>query len=509
MGAVRSGTHTMASTSPKVPVYVMMPLDTVRLVQRDGKDRPMIMRPELIESRLRQLSQAGVVGVMVDVWWGIVECDTPCEYDWSAYEQLVAMIQGAGLKCQAVFSFHACGGNVGDTTAVTLPQWVLDAGKENPDIFYRDRRGVCNTECLSLGCDNVPVLAGRTPVQAYRDFARSFIRTMGPALGHTITEITVGLGPAGELRYPSYPEGDGRWRFPGVGEFQCYDRYMLDSLMENAQAAGHPEWGHAGPHDAGDYNSVPWETGFFNSDNGSFASEYGRFFLQWYAERLRVHADLVLGGIHEIMEDERVMRMEPITSGDGSAHIYSFVEVPIELGAKIPGVHWWYNARSHAAELTAGYYNTRDKNGYASICGILAKYRASLHFTCVEMRDVEHPPHGRCSPQSLLKQIRATCKAEGVSLAGENALQRYDESSFRRIEESAFGGGEGGRTVPEPGFVDADECGEEGAMRQVTFLRMGDPMWHNWDSFSGFIERMCRYRSASPESKHSLNCGTA
>ena len=60
--------------------------------------------------------------------------------------------------------------------------------------------------------------------------------------GDVITEITVGLGPAGELRYPSYPEGDGRWRFPGVGEFQCFDRYMMASLRRSAEAAGHPEW---------------------------------------------------------------------------------------------------------------------------------------------------------------------------------------------------------------------------------------------------------------------------
>ena len=32
------------------------------------------------------------------------------------------------------------------------------------------------------------------------------------------------MGPAGELRYPSYPESNGTWRFPGIGEFQCYDR---------------------------------------------------------------------------------------------------------------------------------------------------------------------------------------------------------------------------------------------------------------------------------------------
>jgi hypothetical protein len=60
--------------------------------------------------------------------------------------------------------------------------------------------------------------------------------------GSVITEITVGLGPAGELRYPSYPEGDGRWRFPGVGEYQCYDRYMLQDLWRAAHAVGHPEW---------------------------------------------------------------------------------------------------------------------------------------------------------------------------------------------------------------------------------------------------------------------------
>ncbi len=52
----------------------------------------------------------------------------------------------------------------------------------------------------------------------------------------------MGLGPAGELRYPSYPEGDGRWRFPGVGEVQCYDKYMLADLRTAAEAVGRPEW---------------------------------------------------------------------------------------------------------------------------------------------------------------------------------------------------------------------------------------------------------------------------
>jgi beta-amylase len=36
-----------------------------------------------------------------------------------------------------------------------------------------------------------------------------------------ISEIEVGLGPCGELRYPSYPEKHS-WRYPGIGEFQVH-----------------------------------------------------------------------------------------------------------------------------------------------------------------------------------------------------------------------------------------------------------------------------------------------
>lgn len=40
----------------------------------------------------------------------------------------------------------------------------------------------------------------------------------------SLQEIQVGMGPAGELRYPSYPEGTDQWRYPGIGEFQCFDK---------------------------------------------------------------------------------------------------------------------------------------------------------------------------------------------------------------------------------------------------------------------------------------------
>ena len=68
-------------------------------------------------------------------------------------------------------------------------------------------------------------------------------------------------------------------------------------------------------------------------------------------------------------------------------------------GAKLAGVHWWWRSASHAAELTAGYYNTWFHDGYQDVMRVLAAHHARASFTCVEMRDCEHPPEGRCSPQ--------------------------------------------------------------------------------------------------------------
>ena len=59
--------------------------------------------------------------------WGAVE-RRPRQYDWSGYAQVFEAVKAAGLKLQAVMSFHACGGNVGDSAQVPLPPWVLKVG---------------------------------------------------------------------------------------------------------------------------------------------------------------------------------------------------------------------------------------------------------------------------------------------------------------------------------------------------------------------------------------------
>jgi len=464
-----------------VPVFVMLPLDTVWLgttQDHPNSKTPILLREKAIEVGLDMLVAAGVEGVMIDIWWGMAEHAAPGLYDFSAYRRLFEQVASRGLKVQAVMSFHAAGGNVGDTCTISLPPWVLEAGESLPDIFYTDAWGQRNRECLSLGCDDLPVLPGpkntrRSPVTAYTDFIAAFTDEFQHLFGSVITEISVGLGPAGELRYPSYPEGDGRWRFPGVGAFQCYDVFMLSNLAAAANAVGRPEWGHSGPHDAGDYNSWAPETGFFASYGGSWETEYGHFFLKWYSQQLIDHADRVLGAARKIIGERCRPRsvQEAHDLHDGGL---LFVFGPaVKLGVKLAGVHWWFKSRSHAAELTAGYYNTRERDGYRPIMEVLSRHDANVSFTCVEMRDCEHPSHARCSPECLLQQMIAAAAAYNVPLAGENALQRYDQYAFDKITESAFG-----QTVMS------------GRMEKLTFLRMGDMMIDNWDAFSLFLKRL-------------------
>ena len=44
---------------------------------------------------------------------------------------------------------------------------------------------------------------------------------------------------------------------------------------------------------------------------------------------------------------------------------------PVEVSLKVAGIHWWYRTRSHAAELTAGYYNTAQRDGYNALIEVL------------------------------------------------------------------------------------------------------------------------------------------
>lgn len=440
-----------------VPLYVMLPLDTVTVANT-------LSHVKALHAALRALRSVGVDGVMVDVWWGIVEAAGPTMYNWSAYKALVRMVASVGMRLQVVMSFHACGCNVGDSCIVSLPPWVLSVAEDVPDVLYTDRHGNRNTEYLSLGVDEVDLFYGRTPLEMYRDMMKSFQENFHEYLGTVITEVEVSLGPAGELRYPSYPREF--WRFPGIGEFQCYDKFMLAHLKAAAERVGHPEWGHGGPHDAGDFNKWPEETGFFNSNHGSWNTPYGHFFLKWYSDMLIEHGSRVLALAAEILGETGTV-----------------------LAAKLPGIHWWYKSRSHAAELTAGIYNTQNRDGYKPVMRMLSKHGALLNFTCAEMRDREQPPEALCGPEGLLMQVRQAASEESVAVAAENALMRLDRSAYDQIIKNSYHSySPSGERLP--------------SLVSFTFLRMHEALFEpeEWNNFVHFVTAMDAEGEHAPHS---------
>lgn len=66
---------------------------------------------------------------------------------------------------KVVLAFHESGGHDPGGIFISLPQWILEVGKSNQDIFFTDREGRRNTECLSWGIDKERVLRGRTGIE--------------------------------------------------------------------------------------------------------------------------------------------------------------------------------------------------------------------------------------------------------------------------------------------------------------------------------------------------------
>lgn len=86
-------------------------------------------------------------------------------------------------------------------------------------------------------------------------------------------------------------------------KLQCYDKCLKADFREAAIAAGHPEW--ELPDDAGNYNSTPYQTGFFRP-RGTYLTEKGKFFLTWYSNKLLSHADQILDEANRIFLGCRV-----------------------------------------------------------------------------------------------------------------------------------------------------------------------------------------------------------
>jgi beta-amylase len=305
---------------------------------------------DAFNNQLKIAKSMGVNAVAVDVWWGKVEKTGDNVFDWSYYDRLENAIEMAGLHWVPIMSFHQCGGNVGDVCRVPIPSWIWDRNKDQgvtkQDLQYKSERDNSSTEVVSLWQDRLIILQ-------FQEFMTAFAEHFGTKADIT-DEIDLSMGPAGELRYPSYDAHDGQpCGFPTRGCFQAYitparadfRAYVLEkyhnlagvneSWKNSLGSSPLTDVSQIGPPDDGDPSNG--RASAFMSRNDHINTQYGRDFIDWYNQSLVNHG-------------RRMLDAAIVTFGAGP-----FKDKPI--GVKMAGVHWQMmdNAdHPRAAELTAG-----------------------------------------------------------------------------------------------------------------------------------------------------------
>ncbi|PUZ41092.1 hypothetical protein GQ55_9G476000 [Panicum hallii var. hallii] len=356
----------VALAEDAVRLFVGLPAD---VVVSDGRG---VSRPRAVSAALRALKLLGVDGVELPVSWAAVQPGPGGWFEWAGYRAVTAMVRDAGLDLRVSLR----------TDGDALPEWVADAAAADPDVLFTDRNGHRREGCLSFAVDELPLLVGNSPLEAYEAFFRSFADEFKDLLGSIITDVTVSLGPNGELRYPSYPPGsNGADGYSGVGEFQCYDKYTLARLKRHAEASGQPLWGLSGPHDGPRYDESLESSAFFREPGGSWKSAYGEFFLSWYAGELLAHGDRVL-----------------------AAAARAFGGKPVELSARVPLLRG-----SRAAEAAAGLHG-----GYGPVAEMFARHGCTVMACGVEAR-LDAPA------EEVLARVKGACAEHGARLAAESA----------------------------------------------------------------------------------------
>ncbi|MGA1837985.1 family 14 glycosylhydrolase [Herbiconiux sp. 11R-BC] len=384
----------------------------------------------------------GVDAVAVDVWWGKTEPERGT-FDWAYYDKVFAAITAAGLDVVPMMSFHQCGGNVGDTCNIPVPAFVWEpfqicgvagwCSSQPVENFYRSEYGNDDREATSpWGVGNERTLRDmRDLMNAFEEHYSSGVtdyRSRFP-------EITIGLGPAGELRFPSYASHDRSVPgdpagYPNRGTFQSYTPAAVQAFADWAVAkygsvAGvATAWGIPGLV----YSSIspPTDHELFITSGSYRSIAYGRDFTRWYSESLLRHG-------REVMQ-------QAIGAFDGA-----FATVP--LGFKVPGVHWQTMTTSpmqRVPEIAAGlvhtdqdYNGTSTDHGYDGILnlahdlevngdgGVSPKHHVVLHFTALEMpngREWDGTAHAYSDAASLVGWVADAAAKAHVTLKGENAL---------------------------------------------------------------------------------------
>lgn len=378
-------------------------------------------------THLDTVEDYGVDAVSVDVWWGDVEDRGDNRFDWAYYDRVFAAITAEGLDIAPILSLHQCGGNVGDDYTSLLPDWLWQkyAGRSYHDVEIGPNGLKHRSEQGNYSAETVQGWADALVAGEYQDFTRAFADRYGDRYAEDVVEVNVSLGPAGELRYPSYNQHDTGTGYPTRGALQAYSplavrdfrlqmqrRYGDLTRLNRAWGTDLQRWSQVAP---------PQHPDSFFSSGDYRDSTYGRDFVDWYNGSLVDHG-------------ERVLRVVIRALGQDFPSA--------EIGYKVPGIHWSMTNPEHprAAEVTTGLVQTSvdmdarsTGHGYRRIIELANRFDGSprevvMHFTALEMGDQNYPPQYSLA-KTLVGWIGQYAYDAGVELKGENALAggvRYD-----------------------------------------------------------------------------------
>ena len=392
-----------------------------------------------LASRLARIKALGAYAVSSDVWWSSVESSADNTFAWEPYEKLAEAVVTAKLKWVPILSFHQCGGNVGDECDFKLPDW----------LWNKYPRAVTQSEFGNSSKEAISVSSSGEALGEYVAFIESFRDRFSRFAPH-VSEINVSFGPAGELRYPSYNSHDeGKTGYPSRGGLQAHSddaeasfrKFVLGKYgtVEAASAA----WKVALTKEE---DIRPPESSAVLYSTGAHLEPYGRDFFAWYHGSLMERGKLLGEAAIDAL-------LAPSSAFKG-----------VELGAKVPGIHWRM-ATDRAAELSAGLIlppasqstapSAADYEGIAKLFASLdasAKAKGGrfvLHFTCLEMSDDEGGVEAASKAATLVRIVGEAAKKEGLLLKGENALSGTlgSQSSWDNMRRSVLEGPYRGLTI--------------------------------------------------------------
>lgn len=478
---------------------------------------------------LETVKAMGVQRISVDVWWGkVAQWDTPANpgawtFTWDYYDQIFKKIIQSGLKVVPILSFHAAGksgGSPGDYVDIGLPEGLFKkhVGEAvtivDPDTAQLMSFTITSEDQLKYKSeqgkvyDGVPSLWADSVLRPdYEAFVRAFSAWYAP-LRTDIPEIDVSLGPAGELRYPSYDNQDDNPNkgldpgyftnaWPTRGTLQAYSDLAIADYqwsmklffyggktiqdLESDYAAQLPGFS------VGSFNKlqppnpwvdtpVPQKVDAFDGSQGKpfyLSSSRWYQFLWWYHFRLKEHGKTML---------------------DNTTTWLGRTWAETEIGYKIPGVHWHAGPGSpmrRAAEVTAGLIRVDNLVGsetsgfnpnadpnfdhphfYQDLVAIANDQggkpnKRVLYFTALELPD-NNPDHYSFA-KSIVQRVGQHAQALGVTLRGENALGSVSGDYFN----------DNSNAVGSAGWFHIDDALQHFGYSGINILRVGSAGWGN------------------------------